>query len=41
MKGINYLVYDCLRYYLQEACGGEVPERYADPAGQGRIEIIL
>ena len=40
MKSINYLQYDCLQYYLQEACNSIVPEEYADPAGQGRIEII-
>lgn len=40
MRSINYLLGDCLIYYLQEACGGEVPEHYADPAGQGRIEIV-
>lgn len=41
MKTIGYLQSDCLRYYLQEACGGVVPEEYADPAGQGRMEVIL
>lgn len=41
MKTINYVVYDCVVYYLQEACGGEVPKEYADAAGQGRIEVIV
>lgn len=41
MKTIGYLLYDCIQYYLQEACGGEVPEDYADPDGQGRIEIVM
>lgn len=40
MQNIGYLQSDCLRYYLEEACGGEVPEQYADPAGQGRLTII-
>ncbi|MBP3893654.1 MAG: twin-arginine translocation signal domain-containing protein [Atopobiaceae bacterium] len=41
MKTIDYLQYDCLQHYFQEACGGTVPEEYADPAGQGRIETIV
>lgn len=41
MKSINYLQSDCLLYYLKEACGGVVPEEYADPAGQGRVEVIV
>ncbi len=40
MKTIGYLQSDCLVYYLQEACGGVVPEEYADPAGRGRVEVI-
>lgn len=40
MKTIGYLMCDCVQYYLQEACNGEVPEEYADPAGQGRIEVV-
>lgn len=41
MKTINYLASECVTYYLEEACNGEVPEQYADPAGQGRIEVIV
>ena len=40
MRTIGYLTSECLRYYLQEACNGVVPEDYADPLGQGRVEII-
>ena len=40
MASIGYLQSDCLRYYLEEGCGGEVPEEYADAAGQGRVTII-
>ena len=40
MKSIGYLMSDCLQFYLEEACGGVVPEEYADPDGQGRIEVI-
>lgn len=40
MRTIGYLVSDCLQYYLEEACGGEVPAEYADPLGQGRITIV-
>ena len=40
MKTINYLISDCVVYYLSEACNGEVPERYANVEGEGRIEVI-
>ena len=40
MRTIGYLTSDCLQYYLEEACGGEVPAEYADPLGQGRITIV-
>ena len=40
MASIGYLQSDCLRYYLDEACGGEVPQDYADPKGQGRVTIV-
>ena len=39
MRSINYLISDTTKYYLQEAHGSVVPDEYADPAGQGRIEI--
>ena len=41
MKDINYLVSDCLVYYLTEVCGGKVPDTYKDPAGQGRIKVVV
>ncbi len=41
MKTIDYLESECVEFYLQEACGGKVPEQYADAAGQGRIEVVV
>ena len=38
MKSTGYLMQDALRYYLEEACGGEVGNQYAEP--QGRIKIV-
>lgn len=38
MKGINYLLSDCVVYYIAEACNGVVPEKYAQD--QGRITIV-
>ncbi len=40
MKDINYKYDQCLSYFLKEACNGEVPDEYKDPAGQGRITVI-
>ncbi len=37
MKGTGYVVSDAVRYYLAEACMGEVSQEYAEP--QGRITI--
>ena len=39
LKGTGYLMYDALRYYIAEACGGEVPATYEQP--QGRIAIAV
>ncbi|MDO4798663.1 MAG: 5'-nucleotidase C-terminal domain-containing protein [Coriobacteriales bacterium] len=37
MEGTGYLMADVLRYYLEDACKGEMPEEYRE--AQGRITI--
>lgn len=39
-RSIGYLDYQALQFYLEEACGGVVPDAYADPMGQGRITFV-
>ena len=41
MRTIGYQVSDAFRYFLEEACRGRVPDDYANPLGQGRVEVIL
>ena len=37
MRGIGYQMYECLRYFLEEACAGQVPPEYTEP--QGRVTV--
>ena len=39
-KSIGYIDYQALQYYLAEECSGQVPDRYSDPWGEGRITIV-
>ena len=41
MKSLNALLSDSVIFYLTERCNGEVSEEYRDPAGQGRITVIV
>lgn len=41
MKSLNALLSDSVIFYLTERCDGEVSEEYRDPAGQGRITVIV
>ena len=34
----GYTPYQAMRYYLEDECGGVVPDRYAEP--QGRVTVI-
>ena len=39
MQPTGYMVFQAMRYYLADECGGEVPEVYAEP--QERIKIAI
>ena len=37
---VGYIDYQALQFYLQNECGGVVPDAYANPWGQGRIVML-